>query len=414
MSLLNTLLSDFLRRKSTVTKLLMVLFVSIITLLAIVTLVFSELQKQDISKSQLEIEKNRVAQIDKQLTNFYSKTYSSNRDSLLISKGYNKDYFLKQIEFLKKQREDAVKNIDGINENPDTQILIFTILASVLTISILTFFTNSFKSTMSVLNRVKLDKITTENKKKFIRHNQDFLVWATTNEIAKNNLNGIDLEKAKSLKEIYDNSEKLGDDRNEFLNSVIKFTNLKRKQEEIQNDTHSEIYNVFENIQERLKEECDRLNRQALINLFLCFFIAFSLMSFITYTSIMTSEIKNDNTFQVFLIKYIPRIIAITSLLTMFLYFTKLYKTNIIDVKYYQNELTNVEIKQISLKTALLNGDKEIINKVITDFSNIERNLIMNKEQTTNEIERIKIENEINKDYLNKVWELLSITKNKE
>lgn len=403
------IISEILKPKTRLSRLLMLA----LALLVAITLIFSEIKKQDISKSQLDIEKNRISQIDKQLSNFYSKTYTQN-DSISISKGYNKEYLLKQIDFLKKQREEAVKNIDNNSQNPDTQILIFTLLAGTLTIFVLTFFTNSFKSNIPLSTKERINKFTSEQRKEFIRNNEAFLSWATTNEIAQNNTSGIDLEKAKSLKEIYDLSEKLGEDRNDFLNLIISFTNLKRKQDEIQNDKHSQIYSVFDNIQERLKDECNRLNKQAIINLFLCFFIAFILMSYITYTSIFVGDIKYSSTLQYFIVKYIPKIIAVTSFLTMFLYFVKLYKTNIIDVKYYQNELTNVEIKQASLKTALLSEDKEIINKVTLELLTIERNAIITKEQTSTEIERIKLENEINKDYLNKTWELLSLSKIRE
>jgi len=407
------IISEILKPKTRLSRLLMLTLALLVALLGMITLIFSEIKKQDISKSQLDIEKNRISQIDKQLSNFYSKTYTQN-DSISISKGYNKEYLLKQIDFLKKQREEAVKNIDNNSQNPDAQILIFTLLAGTLTIFVLTFFTNSFKSNIPLSSKERINKFTSEQRKKFIRNNEAFLSWATTNEIAQNNTSGIDLEKAKSLKEIYDLSEKLGEDRNDFLNLIINFTNLKRKQDEIQNDKHSQIYSVFDNIQERLKDECNRLNKQAIINLFLCFFIAFILMSYITYTSIFVGDIKYSSTLQYFIVKYIPKIIAVTSFLTMFLYFVKLYKTNIIDVKYYQNELTNVEIKQASLKTALLIEDKEIINKVTLELLTIERNAIITKEQTSIEIERIKLENEINKDYLNKTWELLSLSKIRE
>ncbi|MEJ5055070.1 hypothetical protein [Sphingobacterium sp. MYb382] len=413
MYLVNNLISELLRRKSILPRLVIYLFVLVFILTIGITLIFNEIKKKDITKSQLEIEKNRISQIDKQLEILYSKTYSSS-DSLFSANSRNKGNYLKQIYFLKNQRGEAVKNIYTINKNPDTEILIFTILTSAITISILTFFTSSFKTSSPLILKEKLDKSLSESRSKFINNNQDFLAWATNNEIANIDLNGLDLEKAKTLKDIYDYSEKLGEKRNDFFNKIIKFTTLKRKQDEIENKTYSEINLVFENIQERLKEECNRLNKQALINLFLCFFIAFILMSFIAYTSIISSDINNQNTLHLFIIKYIPRIIAISSLLTMFLYFAKLYKTNILDVKYYQNELTNIEIKQISLKTALINNEKDVLNKVISDLSNIERNLVLGKDQTTNDIERLKIENEINKDYLNKVWELISITKNKE
>jgi cell division protein FtsB len=397
--------SEILKTKPRLSRLFMSLVMIMGLVLVLLTLVFNEIKKQDISKSQLEIEKNRVTLIDKQLSDFYSKTYSNN-DSLSAKQEYDKIYLLKQIDFLKKQREDAVKNIDNINKNPDPQILIFTLLAALLTIFLLMFFTNSFKSNYISQN----DRI--EHIKKRKQNSDSFLTWITSSEIAQKNLAELDLDKARSLKEIYDLSEKLGDERSDFLNLIIHFTSLKRKQEEIRNDKHSQIFSIFENIQERLKEECNRLNKQAIINLFLCFFIAFILMSYITYTSVVPQNtLNNISGGDIFIVKYLPRIIAVTSFLTMFLYFVKLYKTNIVDVKYYQNELTNVELKQTSLKSALITNDNDLIKSVTMNLNITERNAILTKEQTSIEIERIRVENEINKDYLNKVWDLLSINK---
>ncbi len=402
------ILADIIAPKTKLSRLFLLTLMLLVLIVVSIILVFSELKKQDISKSQLEIEKNRVSQIDKQLTGLYDKAYAQT-DSSDIAKGYNQSYFLKQIEFLKNQRVEAVKSIDDINKNPDAQVFVFTGLAAILTIVILIFFSSSFKSSITLTARENLDKFSQEQKRRLIKGNRDFLQWITTNELAQNNISSAEIDKAKKLKELYDKSEPLGDNRNEFLNLIVSYTNSKRNQDEIQNDKYSDVFIVFEEIQSRLKDECSRLNKHAIINLFLCFFIAFILMSFIAYTSIFSNEINGLHSFEVFIVKYMPRIVAVISLLTMFLYFAKLYKTNIIDVKYYQNELTNIEIKQAALQTALINDDKEMNNKIISELSIVDRNKVMSKDQTTSEIERLKLENEVNKDYLNKVWELLTI-----
>jgi hypothetical protein len=70
-----------------------------------------------------------------------------------------------------------------------------------------------------------------------------------------------------------------------------------------------------------------------------------------------------------------------------------------------------VELKQTSLKSALITNDNDLIKSVTMNLNITERNAILTKEQTSIEIERIRVENEINKDYLNKVWDLLSINK---
>jgi len=403
------IISELISPKTKISRLFFLFATGIVAIVLAITLVFSEIKKKDITKSQLDIEKNRISQIDKQITNLYQKTYIES-DSI----NSNKEKFLKEISFLKTQREDAVKNVDKINEKPDTQILIFSVIVGILTLSILTFFSTTFKSSIYPLSgKIKYyGGPPSESGNKAFKRNQDFLQWITEEEIANNNLNGLDIKKARLLKEVYDMSSKLGDEKAKLLDKIITFINLDREEKKIAANKHSEIIFFFDEIQGRLKEECGRLNKQALINLFICFFIAFILMGYIAYVSIFATQSIEQSSFQYFLIRYIPRLVSIISLLTMFLYFTRLYKSNILDVKYYQNELTNVEIKLVSLKVALDNGNEEIINYIIKEYATVERNGIITKEQTTSELERMKIENELNKDYLNKVWELLSITKN--
>jgi uncharacterized membrane protein YhaH (DUF805 family) len=403
------IISELISPKTKISRLFYLMAIGLAAIILSITVLFSEIKKKDITKNQLEIEKNRISQIDKQITNLYQKTYVES-DSINL----NKDKFLKEINFLKSQREDAVKSVDKINESPDTQILIFSVIAGILAISILTFFSTTFKSSIYPLSgRIKYyGGSPLESGKKTFKRNQDFLQWITEEEIANKNLNGLDIKKARLLKDVYDMSSKLGDEKANLLDKIINFINLDRDEKEIAANKHSEIVFVFDEIQGRLKEECGRLNKQALINLFICFFIAFILMGYIAYVSIFATQSIEQSSFQYFLIRYIPRLVSVISLLTMFLYFTRLYKSNILDVKYYQNELTNVEIKLISLKVALDNGNEEVLNHIIKEYATVERNSIITKEQTTTELERIKIENELNKDYLNKVWELLSITKN--
>lgn len=405
------IISEFLSPKTKLSRLFILTLMALFLIAVAITVTFSEIKKKDIINSQLEIEKNRITKIDKQISNLYQKTYIQS-DS--INTFSNKDKLLKEITFLKAQREDAVKSIDKINENPDTQILIFTLITGILAISIVTFFSSTFRASISPLTgRLKYYQPVQDGRKKNLKSNSDFLQWITEEEIADKNLNGLDIKKAKLLKEVYDLSTKLGEEKNNLLNKIITFVNLERNEKEIAKDKHSEIIFVFDEIQSRLKEECNRLNKQALINLFICFFIAFITIGYIGYVSIFASPDINmiKPNFEYFLIRYIPRLVSIVSLLTIFLHFTRLHKSNILDVKYYQNELTNVEIKLVSLKTALSNGSEEITNHIIKEYATVERNSIITKDQTTSELERIKIENELNKEYLNKVWELLSISK---
>jgi hypothetical protein len=382
------------------------LLATIITLLLLSTLIITEYKKQGIRSSQLEIEKNRITQIDKQMTGLYTQAYAESDTSNFNTRSK----ILEQIKFLKDQRLDAEKSMDDINKNPDTQILIFTAITTAIIILIITFFTISLRSTTSPVARKAYD-VFVEMKKGNNLGSIDFINWLTTNEIGDKSLSGVDISKAKILKAIYDISEPLKETRNDLLTLVVDYTNAKRSVDEIKNDRFSSMFNSFAESKERLKEETNRLNRQAIINLLLCFLIAFMIIALISYSSFFSQDYKDIKTWNDFVIKLTPKIISILSLLTIFLYFIRMYKTNIIDVKYYQNELTNIDLKFIAAQAATIDPEKETINKLINDFSNAERNQQISKDFTTSELERVKLENEINKDYLAKIGELLSVSK---
>jgi hypothetical protein len=73
-------------------------------------------------------------------------------------------------------------------------------------------------------------------------------------------------------------------------------------------------------------------------------------------------------------------------------FFLSLYKTTLGEIKYFQNELTNVESKQIALRTAVDQGDQSMVKAAVTALAATERNHILNKDQTTVDLEKAKIE----------------------
>lgn len=73
-------------------------------------------------------------------------------------------------------------------------------------------------------------------------------------------------------------------------------------------------------------------------------------------------------------------------------FFLRLYKQSLNEIKFFQNELTNIESKNIALLSAINLSDKSIIKEVILKIVNTERNRILEKGQTTSDIELSKIE----------------------
>ncbi|QXE91274.1 hypothetical protein KP001_01655 [Geomonas subterranea] len=69
-------------------------------------------------------------------------------------------------------------------------------------------------------------------------------------------------------------------------------------------------------------------------------------------------------------------------------FFMRIYKSSIDDIKYFQNEITNIDLKLIGIEMALKLGNKESINKSIDTAINTERNFKLAKGESTVELEK--------------------------
>lgn len=85
---------------------------------------------------------------------------------------------------------------------------------------------------------------------------------------------------------------------------------------------------------------------------------------------------------------YLPRlsIVLITELVGF--YFLRLYSLTLADLRIVQNEITNVELKLIALLDSSTSGLEAVHTLILELFARTERNAIIEKTQTTVEIER--------------------------
>ena len=71
-----------------------------------------------------------------------------------------------------------------------------------------------------------------------------------------------------------------------------------------------------------------------------------------------------------------------------------MYKRNLDEIKYLNNERTNIELKLIALETSILNKDDgyDTLSKILIELSKTERNFILKKGESTVEVEKDRIE----------------------
>lgn len=91
-------------------------------------------------------------------------------------------------------------------------------------------------------------------------------------------------------------------------------------------------------------------------------------------------------------------------------FFLRLYSSNLFEIKYFHNELSNIDARMIALKVALLKNDTESLKFILKELMKTERNHLLKKGETTVEVEKMRFDKEGEKnlaDTLVKVFEPL-------
>jgi hypothetical protein len=93
-----------------------------------------------------------------------------------------------------------------------------------------------------------------------------------------------------------------------------------------------------------------------------------------------------------FAISFLPRLTLVIFTEIFAYLFLRLYKTELAEIKYFQNELTNLESKKMVLLASLRCESSETLTKVIEILASTERNHILKKGQITLEVEKMQLE----------------------
>lgn len=171
----------------------------------------------------------------------------------------------------------------------------------------------------------------------------------------------------------------------------------------------NEVESVFSRTLERLYAEINALSRRGNLNLTLGIFTTIIGLLILGYFVLEIDSIPEDK--MAFIAHFIPRL-SLVLLIEVFAYFfLRLYKSSLSEIKFFQNEMTNVEAKLAAIKCSIMISDRESTSNVIHVLSQTERNALLEKGQTTAEIEKAKIEQQNIATISEKVSNLLSIKK---
>ena len=145
----------------------------------------------------------------------------------------------------------------------------------------------------------------------------------------------------------------------------------------------------------RLNNETSALSRRSNLNLVLGIFTTIAgLVVLYVYVSNISFDPKDPLLAAVVSAYFIPRLTLVIFIELFAYFFLKLYKSNLSEIKYFQNELTNIEAKFVSLRTAILGNNDSVAAEVIKSLSATERNFVLEKGQSTVELEHHKMDKE--------------------
>lgn len=194
---------------------------------------------------------------------------------------------------------------------------------------------------------------------------------------------------------------------NELINAVLNEAEpalILKLQEKIEDE--GEKIKITDDIQRsrlraigRIEDELTRLSRSGAITLGFGVFIAIigiiALAIFVfpkaISLSIFTDSIDPSKaTASAVVAHYAPRFSLVVSIEILAYFFLRLHKSKLSETKYYQNELINLELKYISLSAAAHLQRQETLHKVISTFSETERNHVLEKGQSTTELKKME------------------------
>ena len=152
----------------------------------------------------------------------------------------------------------------------------------------------------------------------------------------------------------------------------------------------SEVELILGRTLERLSSEIQSLTRRGNLNLSLGVVTTIIGLSILGFFVLKTGPVTEDK--MAFIANFIPRL-SLVILIEVFAYFfLKLYKSSLSEIKYFQNEMTNIEVKLAAVNTSIFHADKGVLANVVHSLSATERNAILEKGQTTVEIEKSRLE----------------------
>lgn len=153
-----------------------------------------------------------------------------------------------------------------------------------------------------------------------------------------------------------------------------------------------DIDNMIRRSLARLEAEIAEVRRRGGINLAMGMSITILGLGILGYAVYAAPSIQASST--ELAAYFLPRL-SLVLVTEMFAYFfLRLYKLSMTETKYFQNELTGAEARALSILLASKQEAPALVASVAKSFASLDRNHVLEKGQTTVEIEQARIESD--------------------
>lgn len=142
---------------------------------------------------------------------------------------------------------------------------------------------------------------------------------------------------------------------------------------------------------ERMMNQLSALERRADFSLVLGMIFSISGLVVLYFSFFLSPPTSSSLELLPSLLSYAPRLSLILIIEAVAFFFLRLYSKAIDEIRYTQNEITNVEMKILGLDESLLNNSTKSMANALKALSETERNYILKSGETTADIEQAKI-----------------------
>lgn len=160
----------------------------------------------------------------------------------------------------------------------------------------------------------------------------------------------------------------------------------------------------FQQVSNRLINEIESLGRKANLNLVIG---VLTTITAVVMLSAIVMKSSHQLTNAELVTYYIPRITLSVFIELFSFFFLRLYKASLNEIKYFQNELTTVELKFIAAEKAMMSNNDDVTALVINELVSTERNFKLAPGESTVELEKQKNEQRNNQTQLETIVSLL-------